>query len=60
MARPTVKPIEPPKQKRGQLANNINKWAKKNWAVFDFYYVFGQIWVTSRLNILSCITHNYT
>ena len=29
MARPTVKPAEPPKQKRGRLANSTNKRAKK-------------------------------
>ena len=29
MARPTVKPAEPPKQKQGQLANSTNKRAKK-------------------------------
>ena len=41
MARKTVKPIEPPKQKRERLANGNNKWAKKNWTTFDFYRVFG-------------------
>ena len=45
MARPTVRPTAtataPPKWKRGQLANSINKRAKKNWAAFDFYRVFG-------------------
>ena len=30
MARPTVKPTEPLKQKRGWPANSTNKWAKKN------------------------------
>ena len=30
------------KQKQNQPpVNNANKWAKKNWAAFDFYYVFG-------------------
>ena len=29
------------KQKQGQLANSTNKRAKKNWAVFNFYYIFG-------------------
>ena len=41
MARPTIKPTGPPKQKRGWPANSINKRAKKNWAAFDFYRVFG-------------------
>ena len=43
MARPTVKHTEPTKQKRGQPTNSINKQTKKNWAVFDFYYVSRQI-----------------
>ena len=30
LARPIVKPTEPSKQKRGQLANSTNKRAKKN------------------------------
>ena len=30
MARPTVKPTEPPKQKQGRPANSTNKRAKKN------------------------------
>ena len=42
----TVKSTEPPKQKQGRPTNNTNKRAKKNWAAFDFYRVFGQIWVT--------------
>ena len=41
MARPTVKPTGPPKQKQGQPANSSNKWIKKSWAEFDFYCVFG-------------------
>ena len=49
MARPTVKLIvkltEPSQQKPGRLANSPNKQAKKNWAAFDFYCVFGKIWV---------------
>ena len=43
MAKPTVKPVEPPKEKRRRLANNTNKRAKK-WAAFDFYRIFGWIW----------------
>ena len=58
--RPTVKPTEPPKPKRGRPANSTNKRAKKNWAAFDFYCVFGQIWVTFTLNIPSRITRDYT
>ena len=53
MARPTVKPTEPLKRKKRQPANSTNKRAKKNWALFEFYRVFGQIWVTSMLDILS-------
>ena len=60
MVRPTVKPTGPPKQKRGQLANSTNKQAKKNWAAFDFYRVFGQIWVTSTLDIPSRIARDCT
>ena len=52
MARPTVKPTRPPKQKRGRPANSTNKWAKTNWAVFEFYGVFQWIWVTPTLDIL--------
>ena len=58
MARLTVKPTGSPKQKQGQSANNTNKQAKKNWAVFDFYRVFGRIRVFSTLNILSRTTHD--
>ena len=43
--RPTVKPTEPPKWKRKQPANSTNKRTKKNWVAFNFYCVFGQIWV---------------
>ena len=46
MARPTVKPTGPPKRKRGRPANSTNKRAKKNWAAFDFYRVFGRIRVS--------------
>ena len=46
-ARPTVKPTEPLKRKQRRPANSTNKRAKKNWAAFDFYRVFGQIWVNS-------------
>ena len=53
MARPTIKPTGPPKQKRGWPANSINKRAKKNWAAFDFYRVFGRIRVSYTLDILS-------
>ena len=60
MARPIVKPTEPPKRKRGRLANNTNKRAKKNWAVFDFYRVFGRIRVFFNLDILSRTTHDCT
>ena len=60
MAKPTVKPSGPPKQKRWWPTNSINKQAKKNWAAFDFYGVFGQIWVTSTLNIPSRITRDCT
>ena len=55
IVRPTVelavKPTEPPKRKQGRPTHNINKWAKKNLAAFDFYYVFGRIRVISTLNI---------
>ena len=60
MARPTVKPAKPLKQKRGRPANNTNKQTKKNRAVFDFYHVFGQIRVLSTLDILSCIARDCT
>ena len=50
---PTVKSSKPPKWKQIQSANNTNKRAKKNWAAFDFYHVFGWIWVSSTLNILN-------
>ena len=49
MARPTIKPaakptVKPtaPKRKRGRPpGKSTNKRAKKNWAAFDFYRVFG-------------------
>ena len=53
MDRPTVKPTEPPKQKQSQPAISTNKRAIKNWAMFGFSNVFGQIWVSSTLNILN-------
>ena len=56
IARPIVKPMVT-KKKQSQPANNTNKRAK-NWAVFDFYHIFGRIWVISRLDILSRIIHN--
>ena len=40
MAKVIVKPIAL-KQKRDWPPNSTNKRAKKNWAAFDFYYVFG-------------------
>ena len=58
MARPTVKPTESLKQKRGQSTNSTNKRAKKNWAAFEFYCVFGQIWVTPKLDILNRIARD--
>ena len=40
IARPTAKPARPIiKQKRGQLANNANKWAKKNWTFCSFSHI---------------------
>ena len=60
IVRPTVKPIEPPKQKRRRLANSTNKWAKENIAAFDFYCIFGQIRITSTLNILNYIARDCT
>ena len=59
MTRPTVKPTKSPKQNQGQPTNNTNKQTK-NEAVFDFYHVFEQIWVTSTLDILNNIAHDYT
>ena len=46
MARPTIKPaakptVKPTKQNWGRPANSSNKQAKKNWAAFGFYRVFG-------------------
>ena len=62
MARPTIKPTvnptEPDKQKHRQLAISTNKRAKKNWAAFDFYYIFRQIWVIATLNISSRIARD--
>ena len=54
----TAKLTEPPKQKRRQLANSTNKRAKKNWAAFDFYRIFGQIQVT--LNLTSSVALHMT
>ena len=54
MAIPTIKPAEPPKQKPGRPANSTYK-RPKNLATFDFYRIFGCIWVTSKSNILSRI-----
>ena len=59
MARPTVKPTKPPKQKRGRQTNNINKRAKM-WAAFDFYRVFGWIWVTSKSDVFSRVARDCT
>ena len=44
--RSTAKSSEPPKQKQGQPANNTNKRAKKNWAMFDFLSCF---WTNSGI-----------
>ena len=45
MAKPTIKPaakLTASKQKQGQPpGNSTNKEAKKNWAAFGFYCVFG-------------------
>ena len=43
--RPTIKSAakiatRPLKQKQAQSANITNKETKKNWATFDFYYIF--------------------
>ena len=59
MARPIVKLAEPPKQKQRQQANSTNKRAKKR-AAFDFYSVFGGIWVTSKFDDLSHIVYDCT
>ena len=59
MARPTVKPAEPPKQMQGRPANSTNKWAKKRVA-FDFYCVFGWIWVISKSDVFSRVARDYT
>ena len=60
IARLTIKPTECSKQKWGQQANSTNKWAKTNWAAFEFYHVFGWIWVTPTLDFLSCNVHDCT
>ena len=60
IARLTVKPIEPTKQKREQPANITNKRAKKNRVTFNFYRVFNRIWITFTLNILNCIARDCT
>ena len=60
IARPTITPTVPLKQKRGQLAKSTNKRTKKNWAEFDFYSVFGQIWVTYTFDIFSRTAHDCT
>ena len=59
MARPIVKPTEPPKWKQRQPANSTNKQAKK-WAAFEFYGIFGWIWVTSKSNVLSRVACDCT
>ena len=42
MAKPIIRPtVKPTKQKQGQPVNSPNKRAKKNWAAFGFYRVFG-------------------
>ena len=44
------------KQKRGRLqGKSTNKQAKKNWATFDFYHVFGlfEVQVTYALKLLA-------
>ena len=60
IARPTIMPIEPLKQKREQPANSTNKRVKKNKATFDFYRVFGQIRVTYMFDIFSRTARNCT
>ena len=59
IARLIVKPAEPPKQKRGWIANSTNKQANK-WAAFEFYRVFGEIRVTSKSNVFSRVAHDCT
>ena len=49
--------VKPIKQKRGQSpGKSINKQAKKNWAAFDFYHVFGlfEVRVIKALAWKSC------
>ena len=60
MATPTVMPTKPLKRKRRRPANSTNKRAKKNWAAFDFYCVFGRIWVICTFDILSRTTRDCT
>ena len=60
MARPTIKPTGLSKQKRGRLASSTNKQTKTNWAAFEFYCFFGQIWVTPMFDILSRNTRDCT
>ena len=58
MARLTLKPAEPSKQKRGRPANSTNKRAKKLTA-FDFYRIFG--WIrTPKFDYLSCVARDCT
>ena len=56
IVRPTIKPTESSKQKQRRLANSTNKRTKKNKAAFDFYRIFGQIWVIPDL-ITSAALH---
>ena len=60
MARLTVTPTEPFKRKRGRPANSTNKQAKKNWAAFDFYHVFGQIQVIYMFDIFNRTACDFT
>ena len=60
MARSIVKPTKAPKQKYRRPANSTNKQAKKNWAAFEFYCIFGQIWVIPTLDIFSRIARECT
>ena len=59
MARLTVKPVEPCKQKQGRPANSTKQWAIK-WTAFEFYRVFGWIQVTSNSDIISHIVRDCT
>ena len=58
MAKPIIKPTTI-KQKWARPVNSTNKRAK-NWVVFDFYRVFGQIQITFTLNIFSRIPRGCT